>query len=74
MPNIHVAFFTHFLVHLSFNVFNSSKDVIRKRFATYREESMPIIEMYLKEGKVRKIIADKSIEDVYKEVESLLKE
>lgn len=51
---------------------DDSIDVIRKRFVTYREESMPIIEMYEKEGKVHKIIADRSIEEVYKEVESLL--
>ena len=49
------------------------QDVIRKRFNTYREESMPIIDMYEKEGKVRKILADRSIEDVYAEVESILK-
>jgi UMP-CMP kinase len=53
---------------------DDSIDVIRKRFNTYREESMPIIEMYEKEGILKKIIADRSIEDVYKEVESLLKE
>ncbi|KAL7479408.1 hypothetical protein ACHAW6_005140 [Cyclotella cf. meneghiniana] len=53
---------------------DDSIDVIRKRFATYREESMPIIDMYFREGKVQMIVADKSIEDVYKEVESLLKE
>mmetsp|Transcript_28453 Transcript_28453/g.44813 ORF Transcript_28453/g.44813 Transcript_28453/m.44813 type:complete len:249 (-) Transcript_28453:32-778(-) len=52
---------------------DDSLDVIRKRFNTYRDESMPIIEMYEKEGKVRKIMADRSIEDVYAEVESILK-
>mmetsp|Transcript_39298 Transcript_39298/g.58010 ORF Transcript_39298/g.58010 Transcript_39298/m.58010 type:complete len:249 (+) Transcript_39298:51-797(+) len=52
---------------------DDSLDVIRKRFNTYREESMPIIDMYEKEGKVRKILADRSIEDVYAEVESILK-
>lgn len=52
---------------------DDSIDVIRKRFVTYREESMPIIEMYEKEGKIHKIIADRSIEEVYNEVESLLK-
>jgi adenylate kinase family enzyme len=35
---------------------------------------MPIIEMYEKEGKVRQIVADRSIEDVYKEVEAILNE
>ncbi|KAL7542719.1 hypothetical protein ACHAWF_007232 [Thalassiosira exigua] len=51
---------------------DDSIDVIRKRFVTYRDESMPIIEMYKKEGKVKKIIADRSIEEVYKEVESIV--
>ena len=49
-------------------------DVIRKRFDTYREESVPIVEMYERVGKVRKIIADRSIEEVYREVESILGE
>mmetsp|Transcript_2461 Transcript_2461/g.3763 ORF Transcript_2461/g.3763 Transcript_2461/m.3763 type:complete len:246 (-) Transcript_2461:79-816(-) len=52
---------------------DDSIDVIRKRFVTYHEESMPIIKMYEAEGKVRKIIADRAIEEVYKEVEALLK-
>lgn len=53
---------------------DDSIDVIRKRFNTYREESMPIIEMYEKKDIVAKIIADRSIDDVYKEVEALLRE
>jgi UMP-CMP kinase len=53
---------------------DSSIDIIRQRFATYHEESMPIINMYEKYGIVRKIIADRSIEQVYMEVESILKE
>ena len=51
---------------------DDSVDVIRRRFTTYREESMPIINMYEKRGIVRKIIADRTIEQVYKEVESIL--
>ena len=53
---------------------DDSIDVIRKRFVTYREESMPIIQMYQGEGKVRKIIADRSVEEVYQELESIVKE
>eukprot|EP00560_Eucampia_antarctica_P006336 CAMPEP_0197823366 /NCGR_PEP_ID=MMETSP1437-20131217/706_1 /TAXON_ID=49252 ORGANISM="Eucampia antarctica, Strain CCMP1452" /NCGR_SAMPLE_ID=MMETSP1437 /ASSEMBLY_ACC=CAM_ASM_001096 /LENGTH=276 /DNA_ID=CAMNT_0043422499 /DNA_START=63 /DNA_END=893 /DNA_ORIENTATION=+ len=48
-------------------------EVIRKRFQTFRKESMPIVDMYEKEGKVRKFKADRSVEDVYKEVEALIK-
>jgi UMP-CMP kinase len=62
-----------FLVLTFIFLFRILQDVIRKRFNTYREESMPIIDMYEKEGKVRKILADRSIEDVYAEVESILK-
>lgn len=46
-------------------------DVIRKRFETFRQESMPIVERYKKMGKVRKVVADRSVEDVYAEVSKL---
>ena len=49
-------------------------DTIRKRFRTFREESMPIVAMYEMEGKVRNIVADRSVEDIYKEVEALFKD
>ena len=49
---------------------DDSIDVIRKRFATYHAESLPVIEKY--GDKVRKIVADKSIEEVYKEVEAVV--
>ena len=35
---------------------------------------MPIIEMYEKEGKVRKIIADRSVEEIFKGLEIMLKD
>ena len=47
-------------------------DVIRKRFVTFREESMPIVDMYEKEGKVRKVVADRDVEEVYKDVAKLV--
>ena len=47
-------------------------DVIRKRFVTFREESMPIVNMYESEGKVRKVIADRDVEEVYKDVAKLV--
>jgi len=53
---------------------DDSIDVIRKRFETYHQESMPIIKMYEKEGKVRKVIADRSIQEIYDEVEVMLKD
>ena len=47
-------------------------DVIRKRFVTFREESMPIVNMYESEGKVRKVIADRDVEEVYHDVAKLV--
>mmetsp|Transcript_12429 Transcript_12429/g.23359 ORF Transcript_12429/g.23359 Transcript_12429/m.23359 type:complete len:256 (-) Transcript_12429:113-880(-) len=47
-------------------------DVIRKRFVTFRGESMPIVERYEKMGKVRKVMADRAVEDVYKDVSKLM--
>jgi len=46
-------------------------DVIRKRFETFRNESMPIVGRYEKKGKVRKVQADRTVEDIYNEVEAL---
>jgi len=50
-------------------------DTIRKRFVTFREESLPIITMYDGEngesGIVKHIRADRSAEDIYQEVETL---
>jgi len=46
-------------------------DVIRKRFQTFRQESMPIVERYEGKGKVQRVVADRSVDDVYKEVSKL---
>eukprot|EP00931_Biecheleriopsis_adriatica_P038098 TRINITY_DN2184_c0_g1_i1.p1 TRINITY_DN2184_c0_g1~~TRINITY_DN2184_c0_g1_i1.p1 ORF type:complete len:1777 (-),score=465.99 TRINITY_DN2184_c0_g1_i1:6-5336(-) len=44
---------------------------IRKRFVTFRKESMPVVEKYLAEGRLRRIDAEKSPEAVWAEVEKL---
>jgi len=49
-------------------------DTIRKRFQTFRETSMPIVDMYQKKGKVKYVRADRSVEDIYKEVEVFFKD
>ncbi len=48
-------------------------ETIRKRFKTFRDESMPIVDMYEVKGLVRTVVADRSVEDVYEEVEGLFK-
>lgn len=45
-------------------------ETIRKRFVLFRETSMPIVNMFEEKGLVKTVVADKSVDDVYKEVES----
>jgi len=40
---------------------------IKKRFQTYKDQTMPVIEHYSKEGKVEEIDSSRSIEDVHKD-------
>ena len=47
-------------------------DTILKRFRTFKTESMPIVEMYEKKGLSKTIVADRSVEDVYNEVKSII--
>lgn len=44
-------------------------ETLRKRFQTFRKESMPIVEMYGE--KVKKVKADRDIEEVYSDVAKL---
>jgi len=46
-------------------------ETIRKRFKTFRDTTMPIVDMFEKKGMVKTIVADKSVDDVYTEVEAL---
>lgn len=45
-------------------------DTIRKRFQTFQEQSLPIVELYQRDNKVYKIPSDQSVQDVYKQVEA----
>lgn len=49
-------------------------EVLRLRLDTYKEATMPIIEEYANRGKVAKINALQSVEKVYEEVKSALKD
>ena len=48
---------------------DDNEEVLRKRFHTYLNETMPIVEFYDKQGKVKRINALKSIDEVFGEVE-----
>ena len=49
-------------------------EALRKRFATFRNETMPIITKYEKMEKVRKIDGLRGIDDVFAEFEGILKD
>lgn len=45
---------------------------LRKRFKTFRDTSMPVVDMYRKEGKVADIDSSVSIPEVYEQVKAAL--
>eukprot|EP00003_Mantamonas_plastica_P024868 TRINITY_DN473_c0_g2_i1.p1 TRINITY_DN473_c0_g2~~TRINITY_DN473_c0_g2_i1.p1 ORF type:complete len:236 (-),score=89.82 TRINITY_DN473_c0_g2_i1:56-763(-) len=47
---------------------------IKKRFRTFLETSMPVVEMYEDRGIVRRINAEQSVEDVTKDVTKIVEE
>ena len=49
-------------------------DALRKRFTTFRNETMPIITKYEGMSKVRRIDGLKGIDEVFAEFESIFKE
>ena len=44
-------------------------ETLKRRFKVYQEETMPIIDIYEKQGKVKRVNALKSIDEVFVEVE-----
>ena len=42
----------------------------QKRFTTYKESTMPIVNLYDKQGKVRKIDAGRGIDEIYSDVKN----
>ncbi|GMH00663.1 hypothetical protein Nepgr_002502 [Nepenthes gracilis] len=46
-------------------------ETVRKRFKVYMESTLPVIEHYNSRGKVRKIDAAKSVEDVFEDVKAV---
>lgn len=47
---------------------------IKKRFRTFVETSMPVVDEFEKQGKVVKVNAERGADDVYDDVKSMFKE
>lgn len=46
-------------------------DIIKKRFETAQQESLPIVQYYANHGKLRTVHADNSVDNVFVEVSAL---
>jgi len=53
---------------------DDNEESIKKRFKTFVETSMPVVDMFEKEGRTVKVDASKSKEEVYKETQKALEE
>ncbi|SMN17689.1 similar to Saccharomyces cerevisiae YKL024C URA6 Uridylate kinase [Maudiozyma saulgeensis] len=51
---------------------DDNAESIKKRFKTFEETSMPVVEYFAKQDKVVKIVCDKSVNEVYAEVETAI--
>ena len=45
-------------------------DSLRKRFVTFRNDTMPIVDIYAKQGKMKRVTADGTIEEIFKEMQN----
>lgn len=45
---------------------------LRKRFATFKNETMPIVDLFAEQGKTRRIDALRGIDDVFEDVKGAL--
>jgi len=52
---------------------DDNMESIKKRFKTFVETSMPVVDYFKKEGKVEWVMATKSPEEVYQDVKKALK-
>ena len=51
---------------------DDNAESIKKRFRTFEETSMPVVEYFSKQDKVVKIVCDKPVNEVYAEVETVI--
>jgi len=47
---------------------------IKKRFKTFISQTMPVIQLYEKRGKMRKIDTNRPVEEIYNDIQKIFKE
>ncbi len=53
---------------------DDTEETVKKRLKTYETQTKPLIEYFLKKGKLRTLVSDSTIDMMRRKVESLLKE
>jgi len=53
---------------------DDNAEAIKKRFLTYVESTRPVIDTFAKQGKMHQVSAAASVEDVWKEIETIFKQ
>ena len=46
-------------------------ETLKRRFATYEKETIPVIELYEKKGMVKRVNAERTIGEIFEEVKKL---
>ena len=49
---------------------DDNMDTLRKRFAVFQEQTLPIVNFYQEQGKVKRISADGGVEDIWNAVKA----
>lgn len=53
---------------------DDNPETMRKRFKVYQEQTMPVIERYRAEGKLKQVPADRSPEEVFEDVQKIIED
>eukprot|EP00118_Oscarella_pearsei_P003891 m.16183 g.16183 ORF g.16183 m.16183 type:complete len:962 (+) comp26771_c0_seq3:595-3480(+) len=53
---------------------DDNEETIKKRFHTFQDSTMPVLDYYQQKGKLKKILADRTIEEVFEETGKALEE
>ncbi|XP_057515101.1 UMP-CMP kinase 3-like [Amaranthus tricolor] len=62
------------VLHRSEGRADDNIDTVRKRLKVYKESTLPVIDYYTKKGKVRKVNAERSPDEVFKSVDAIFSE
>jgi adenylate kinase family enzyme len=51
---------------------DDNPETVKKRFKVYQEQTMPVIERYERNGKLRRVVADRTPDEVFADVSAII--